>query len=167
MAQAIIVLSKDSIYIFLHPCIRDPIQQHWISQGFAAMCIIAGFVIIIVDRNKSDHGHFNSFHAIIGLITVILFFITCSGGIVTVHAAKFKDLTKRERIRLVHVLIGILTFVFSVVSVGTGLYRNEFCSIIDSTARHVFIILLPIASFVVLENPVKTAYSRMKSVFFF
>lgn len=166
MAQAIIVLSKDSIYIFMHPCIRDSIQQHWISQGFGAMCIIAGFVIIIVDRNKSNHGHFDSVHAVIGLVTIILFFITGIGGIVTVHAAKLKNLTKHERTKLVHVLIGILTFVFSVVSVATGLYRNEFCPVIDSTVRLVFIILLTIVSSVVLEDPVKTAYSRVKSVCF-
>jgi hypothetical protein len=100
-----------------------------------------------------------------GLITAILFLITCNGGIVAVNAAKFKNQTTRECIRLVHVLTGILTLVLSVVSVGTGLYRNEFCTIIDSTARHVFIILLPLVSFVVLEDPVKTAYSRVKCVF--
>lgn len=166
MAQAIIVLSKNSIYIFLRRCIRDCIQQHWISQGFAAMCIIAGVVIKIVEKNKSDHGHFDSVHAIIGVITVIIFFITCIGGIVTVHVAKLKNFAKHEHIRLVHVLIGILTFVLGVVSVGTGLYRNEFCSIIDSTARHIFILLLSITSLIVIEDPLKTVYSQLKSMCF-
>lgn len=148
-----------------HPCAyrhRGHCKQHCLSYRFAAICIISGAVTIIADRSRCAHGHFDSFHDIIGLIATIFLVIACGAGTVIVHSAKLKDLTKHEPTRIMHVVTAILTFALTVgvVAICTGLYSNHFRPISHSVARHIFIILLPITAVVILEEPIKTAYSR-------
>jgi cytochrome b-561 domain-containing protein 2 len=158
MAESIIVLSNDNILTFLHPSIQKTAREHhWLIQILAAICNLVGFVTIIVNKNNGGRRHFVSYHAIIGLVATILCFVTCANGFVTLYATKFKNLIKPSYNKLIHIVIGILTFVFGVISEATGLelLRNESVSIAT-------IVLLVVASFVVFEGSVKTACSRVK-----
>jgi hypothetical protein len=125
-------------------------------------------VILIADRSRCAHGHVDSFHGTIGLISTVLLFIACSAGTVTVHSAKLKDLTNHEPTRLMHVATAIPTFALtvSVFAICTGLYSSQFRPISHYVARHIFIILLPTTAIVTLEDPIKTGYSRVRSLCF-
>jgi cytochrome b-561 domain-containing protein 2 len=158
MAESIIVLSKDNILTFLHPSVQKTAREHhWIIQILAAICNLVGFVTIIVNKNRAGRTHFRSYHAIIGLVATVLCFVTCAGGFLTLYAPKFQNWIKPSHNKLAHIVIGILTFVFGVISEATGL---ELLS--DESVRIATIVLLVVASFVVFEGSVKTAYSRVK-----
>lgn len=158
MAESIIVLTKDNILTFLIPSLQKTVREHhWIIQILAAICNIVGFVTIIVNKNVAGRSHFISNHAIVGLVATILCFVTCAGGFLTLYASKFQNWIKPSHNKLCHIIIGILTFVLGVASEATGLDLLS-----DETARITTIILLVVASFVVLEGSVKTAFSRIK-----
>lgn len=152
------VLSKDNVLFFLHPSVQRTVRaHHWIIQILAAICNIVGFVAIIVNKNQGGRSHFVSNHAIVGLVATILCFVTCAGGFVTLYATKFKDWIKSSYNKLIHTIVGILTFVLGVAAEATGLDLLR-----DETAAIATIVLLVVASFVVFEGSVRSAYSRIR-----
>jgi hypothetical protein len=159
MGQAILVLSDDNIITFLHPTVKKiSLEFHWIVQIVAAMCNLVGFVTIIVDRNIKGRSHFHSNHAILGLVTIVLSFVAAAGGIFTLYAAKLKDWVKPFYIKLIHIIIGTITFVLGVAAQATALVRWNNAS--DDTGT-ICIVLLVIAAFVVFEGAVLRAYTRL------
>jgi hypothetical protein len=159
MGQGILVLSDDNILTFLHPIVKDTVREHhWIVQIVAAMCNIVGFVTMIVNKNIKGRSHFHSDHAILGLTAMILSFVACTGGIFTLYAAKLKDWVKPSYLKLIHTIIGIITFVIGVAAEATALVRLNTES--DNTGT-ICIVLLAFAAFVVFEGAVRHAYSRL------
>jgi drug/metabolite transporter (DMT)-like permease len=158
MAESILVLSKDNVLFFLHPSVQKTVRAHHsIIQILAAICNIVGFVSIIVNKNEGGRRHFVSNHAIVGLVATILCFVTCTGGFVTLYATKFKDWIKPSHNKLIHTIVGVLTFVLGVAAEATGLELLR-----DDTASVATIVLLVVASFVVFEGATRTAYSRIR-----
>jgi cytochrome b-561 domain-containing protein 2 len=158
MAESILVLSKENILVFLHPSVQKTVREHhWIIQILAAICNLVGFVTIIINKNRGGRSHFRSYHAIIGLVATILCFVTCAGGFVTLYATKLKNWIKPSHNKLAHAVIGILTFVFGVISEATGLEYLSDESVVIAT-----IVLLAVASWVIFEGAVKSACSRIK-----
>jgi cytochrome b-561 domain-containing protein 2 len=158
MAESIIVLSKDNILTFLHSSVQKTVREHhWIIQILAAICNLVGFITIIVNKEKNNRRHFVSYHAIIGLVATILCFVSCAGGFLALCATKLQKWIKPSHNKLCHIVVGILTFVFGVIAEATGL---ELLS--DESVSIATIVLLALASFVVFEGSVKTAYSRIK-----
>jgi surface polysaccharide O-acyltransferase-like enzyme len=159
MGQAILVLSDDNILTSLHPSVKKTVREnHWICQVLAAICILVGFVTIIVDKNIKGRSHFHTDHAILGLVTIILSFVACAGGIFVLFAAKLKDWVKPSYLKISHAVIGIITFVLGIASQATGMIRWNTKS--DNTGT-VCIVLLAFAAFVVFEGAVRHAYSRL------
>lgn len=160
MGQAILILSDDNILTFLHPCVKKTAREHhWILQILAAMCNLVGFVTMIVQKNITGSGHFQTTHATLGLVTIVLSFVAATGGIFTLYAAKLKDSVKPSYIKLIHTIIGIITFVLGVAAQATALVRLNDTN--DDTGT-ICIVLLAFAAFVVFEGAVRHAYSRLK-----
>jgi uncharacterized membrane protein YhaH (DUF805 family) len=158
MAESILVLSKDNVLFFLHPSVQKTVRtHHWIIQIIAAICNIIGFVTIILYKNERGRAHFVSDHARVGLVATILCFITCAGGFITLYATKLKDWIKPSHNKLIHTIVGILTFVLGVAAEATGLELLRDEPVVIAT-----IVLLVLASFVVFVGSVESAYSRIK-----
>jgi hypothetical protein len=159
MGQAILVLSDDNILTFLRPSLKKTAREyHWIMQILAAMCNLVGFVTKIVHKNITGRSHFQTTHAILGLVTIVLSFVAATGGIFTLYAAKLKDWVKPSYIKLIHTIIGIITFVLGVAAQATALVRFDNKN--DDTGI-ICIVLLAFAAFVVFEGAVRHAYSRL------
>jgi cytochrome b-561 domain-containing protein 2 len=160
MAESILVLSSDNILTFLHPRVKKTVREHhWIIQIIAAICNLVGFVTIIVYKNERGRTHFRSDHAIVGLVAIVLSFVTCAGGFVTLYATKLKDWIKPSQNKLIHTITGILAFVLGVAAEATGLDLLS-----EESAAIATIVLLVIASFVVFEGAIRNAYSRIKRI---
>jgi len=159
MGQAILVLSDDNILTFLHPIVKETRREHhWIIQIIAVMCNIVGFGTMIVNKNITGRGHFHSNHAILGLTTFILSFVAATAGMFTLYAAKLKDWVKPSYVKLIHTIIGMITFVMGVAAQATALIRLNKAS--DGTGT-ICVVLLAFAAFVVFEGAVRHAYSRL------
>jgi Eukaryotic cytochrome b561. len=160
MGESILILSDNNILTFLLPCLKKTVSEHhWIIQIVAAVCNLVGFVTIIVRKNKAGRSHFHSDHAIIGLVTIILYFVSCALGFITHYATKLKDWIKPSHIKLIHTVTGIFTFLLGVPALVTGLGEPSDASNIT------VIVLLVIAACVVLEGAIRHAYSRIRRLF--
>lgn len=158
MAESILVLSSDNILAFLHPRVKKTVREHhWIIQIVAAICNLVGFVTIIVNKNRGGRSHFRSNHAIVGLVAIVLSFVTCAGGFITLYATELKEWIRPSHNKLIHTIVGILTFVLGVAAEATGLDLLS-----DEAAVIATIVLLVVASCVVFEGTIRNAYSRIK-----
>jgi uncharacterized membrane protein YhaH (DUF805 family) len=156
MGEAILILSDDNILTYLHPSIKETVREHhWIIQVVAAICNIVGFATEIHNKNLKGRSHFQSTHAILGLVTIILSFVACVVGIITLCAAKLKDWVKPSHIKIIHTVTGMLTFVLGIAAQITGLVKLSDAYVTPT------IVLLVFAAFVVFEGAIRHAYSRL------
>jgi hypothetical protein len=159
MGQAILVLSDDNILTSLHPFVEKRVREnHWICQVLACMCILVGFVTMIVDKNNNGRSHFHTDHAILGLVTITLSFVTSSVGVFVLFAAKLKDWVKPSYLKFCHTIIGMITFVLGVAAQSTAMIEWNTKS--DNTGT-ICVVLLAFAAFVVIEGAIRHAYSRL------
>jgi hypothetical protein len=157
MGTAILVLSDDNILTHLHPKIKKTVRElHWIIQIVAAISNIVGFATIIHHKTIKGLSHFQSSHAILGLVTIILSFVAAVGGISTLCAAKLKKWIKPSHIKLLHTILGMLTFVLGIATQVTGLTKST-----DDPSFTPITVLLVFAACVVFEGAIRHAYSRL------
>lgn len=164
MADAIIVLSRENIFKLLKYEHEKLIRKHWILNFFGGVCIIIGLTTIIIHKNNKQYPHFTSFHSIIGLTAVVLFFIGCLYGLITLYSSYFQSLIKPFKIKFTHVCIGIITFVLGIFAQCTGLYSHFFSQLLSSNEQLTCIILVLIASLIPFEGAFRSAYSKYKNL---
>ena len=164
MAEAIIILSRESVFKFLKYDFQTLIRKHWILQAVGAACITIGLTTIILHKNKEDYPHFASFHSICGLSTLVLYGLGCIQGLITLYSPYFQSLVKPFKIKVTHVCIGIFAFVFAVVTQCTGIYSNFFLHVSSPDTQLTCAILVVIASLVPFEGAFRSAYSKYKNL---
>ncbi|KAJ9580735.1 hypothetical protein L9F63_024086 [Diploptera punctata] len=164
MAEAVMVISPDNL-IGSKLSHQGRVRTHWILQAAAAGCIFAGFLVIVISKNIHNKKHFHSWHAIIGLVLIICMGLASSGGVFTLYSLKLKKIIKPAKMKLIHNLAGIVTFLIGVIVEILGLYTHWFNRHSSPTAQVICIVFLVLAAIFTLEGALKSAYSRFKSLY--
>lgn len=107
---------------------RDGTYTHSALNGASILCLIAGLVII--EYNKIAHGgtHFESPHAILGLITYIFFIVQALVGIAQYYTPRvFGSVDRAKSIYKYHRMSGYLLLIlaFATVSAATQTDYNK------------------------------------------
>nr|CAD7263516.1 unnamed protein product [Timema shepardi] len=164
MAQAIMAMSHDNI--FADKLSRQGrVRAHWVLQAFAAIFIFAGFLVIVVNKNLNDKPHFVTIHAIVGLISVILVGLASSGGVATLFSLRLKMLVRPAVMKLVHNILGIVTFSLGVICIILGLFSKWFSDNGGYAAQVICTVVVALAGVLTLESAVKSAYARFKALY--
>nr|CAD7409241.1 unnamed protein product [Timema poppensis] len=164
MAQAIMAMSHDNI--FADKLSRQGrVRAHWVLQAFAAIFIFAGFLVIVVNKNLNDKPHFMTIHAIVGLISVILVGLASSGGVATLFSLRLKMLVRPAVMKLVHNILGIVTFSLGVICIILGLFSKWFSDNGGYAAQVICTVVVALAGVLTLESAVKSAYARFKALY--
>nr|CAD7603407.1 unnamed protein product [Timema genevievae] len=159
MAQAIMAMSHDNI--FADKLSRQGrVRAHWVLQAFAAIFIFAGFLVIVINKNLNDKPHFVTIHAIVGLIAVILVGLASSGGVATLFSLRLKMLVRPAVMKLVHNILGIVTFSLGVICTILGLFSKWFSDNGGYAAQVICTVVVALAGVLTLESAVKSAYAR-------
>ncbi|KAJ4451053.1 hypothetical protein ANN_02490 [Periplaneta americana] len=163
MAEAVMIMSKDNILASKlgH---QGRVRMHWVLQASAATCIFVGFLIIVVNKNINNKNHFQSWHAIIGLVFLIFVGITSSGGVITLFAFRLKHYVKPAKMKLLHNLVGIVTFAIGVVTEILGIYTLWFPKRASLSAQVICTVFVVLGGIFALESAVKSAYVRFKNL---
>ena len=92
---------------------------HGLLNGTAALAFLAAFVIILYNK-ASHHGtHFESPHAIFGLITYIsIFSVALFGSIMFYFPQVFGSITKAKSFYKFHRIFGYITLILQLVTVS-------------------------------------------------
>ncbi|XP_063232276.1 uncharacterized protein LOC134536485 [Bacillus rossius redtenbacheri] len=163
MAQAIMVMSPENI--LASPLGRQGrVRAHWILQALAAGFIFAGFLVVVVNKNRGGKPHFATLHAVAGLVTVVLVALTSCGGVGTLFSARFKALARPAAVKLAHNILGIVTFAAGVITLVLGLYSGFYRQEAGFSSQVICTVILTLAGILTLETPVKSAYARFKSL---
>ncbi|CAD1479559.1 unnamed protein product, partial [Heterotrigona itama] len=126
MSEAIVVFAGDGVLTnFLTH--RAKKHLHWVLQTLGLVLVIAGVVHMYLakDSNPRSH-HFKSYHAILGITSlVVMVFLTVAGYPVFV-AAKLRQVVRPVVIKFGHNFLGISCFVIGMASqcLGYEMYRS-------------------------------------------
>lgn len=164
MAEAVMAMSPDNLCAskLSH---QGKARLHWILQAGAAGFIFAGFLVIVINKNLNNKRHFHSWHGIIGLVFFICVGVTSSGGVMTLYSLSLKKIIKPAKMKLLHNLVGIVTFSIGVITEILGMYTNWFPKHSSPTAQVIFTVFLVLGAIFALEGALKSAYSRFKALY--
>lgn len=141
------------------------VRLHWMLQAGAAAFIFSGFLVIVINKNIHNKNHFHSWHSIIGLVFLVSVGITSSGGVITLYSFRLKQYLKPAKMKLLHNMIGVLTFAIGVVTEIFGIYTHWFPKHASLSAQVVCTVFVILGGIFALENAVKSAYARFKALY--
>ncbi|XP_046840450.1 transmembrane reductase CYB561D2-like [Xenia sp. Carnegie-2017] len=126
MLEAILIFSKNS-NLFPNATQAVKVRCHWILQILATSCAVGGFLVIFINKNRSNKPHFISWHGILGAITMFLTCIQTSmgTGLLYPKLPLFNTL-KLVTLKRLHALSGALFFILSCLVIFLSLYSNWF-----------------------------------------
>lgn len=158
------IMSQDNI-IVSKLSRQARVRLHWMLQAGAAAFIFSGFLVIVINKNTHNKNHFQSWHSVIGLIFLVFVGITSSGGVTTLYSFRLKQFLKPAKMKLIHNLIGVLTFAIGVVTEIFGIYTQWFLKHAGLSAQVVCTVFVILGGIFTLESAVKSAYARFKALY--
>lgn len=158
MAEAILAFTHTNRLTY-----KQQVVLHWIFHSIGFSFIIAGFVVVIVNKNRNGYSHFESAHSIAGLITIICVTLSIFGGVVTKFSFQLRKKIRPIRIKIFHSIFGSLTFILAMITILLALFSQYFISITATEVRYYFILKMSIVCIFVLFRPVKMVISRLKA----
>lgn len=158
MAEAILAFTHTNRLTY-----KQQVLLHWIFHSIGFSFIIAGFVVVIIHKNNNNYSHFESAHAIAGLITIICVILSIFGGVVTKFSFQLRKHLRPIRIKLFHSIFGSLTFLLALITILIAIFSPYFISLTVPEVRYYFILKMSIVCIFVLFRPVKMIISRLKA----
>ncbi|XP_017763991.1 PREDICTED: cytochrome b561 domain-containing protein 2-like isoform X1 [Eufriesea mexicana] len=136
---------------------------HWILHMVGLALVLVGLIIIVVNKINNNKEHFATPHAILGLVSIILAFLTAAFGIVTKNSRWLYPRFRPVLLKIVHAFGGILVTILLLATLITGTYTRWWPG--GDTGRSLTFTAFFIAGFFILLKPVLGAVSRSKVVF--
>ncbi|XP_043261230.1 transmembrane reductase CYB561D2-like [Colletes gigas] len=139
------------------------VTMHWILHTVGLALVLIGLIIIVVNKINNNGYHFASPHSILGLVSIIMAFLTAGFGIVTNNPKWLYPRFRPVLLKIMHAFAGIAVTILLLASVITGTYTRWWPG--THTGRDLVFASLFIAGFFILLKPVLGAISRSKVVF--
>lgn len=136
------------------------IRLHWLIQGVAIACNIAGFIIAYVNKNRNNRDHFTSYHGKFGLTTLIISLVGLLAGTTALYSAALRKYIKPSLNKALHICFALLSYAFAIVSFlfvvySSGWFKNrinendfiQIASFVVIIVTAVWISLIPFINF--------------------
>lgn len=127
---------------------------HFVLQVIGSVLAIAGSILSI-----TKFKNFNSAHGILGLIAMILTFLSLIGGLVNVFAQKLNKFP--VLIKSCHACLGSVTLIVAFLSLIFGFSSDIFRNSIEETNSNMCIAFTVFALVGVIISPCITLFSRL------
>ncbi|KAJ8879167.1 hypothetical protein PR048_019773 [Dryococelus australis] len=165
MSEAILALRQKNVPVGGTLSRRERVRIHWILQVMAGCLALAGFSVVVANKNLLGKPHFASIHGMLGLAHVILSAAANCGGVATLFSTRLKNVLQPTILKLWHSVFGAVAFTFGIAATITGLYTRFFRNAAGPTVQVVCAVLLIMAAVLTLEGAVKSAYARFRSLY--
>ncbi|XP_055594486.1 probable transmembrane reductase CYB561D1 [Uranotaenia lowii] len=162
MSQAVLTLSGANILTYKKHH-KTRVFIHWLLQALAGILITVAFVCIVLNKIRMDKPHFQTWHGLLGLITVILTLASIGGGVFTKYGFQLRHLMRPIYSKIVHGIAGTITYVMGSVTIGFGIYSRWFQEDNDSQTRLALLLGLIAVSLYIIINPIAATISRTKT----
>ncbi|XP_044264717.1 transmembrane reductase CYB561D2-like [Tribolium madens] len=160
MGEAIILFSSDNIWTLALP---RPTKYwlHGILLFLSAILVTTG-IALMVDHN---HGkHFHSTHGWTGLVSWIFVLLSQILGLAAAKSHIFTKIIPPVTIKFLHNFLGILGYVFGIVSLAFGLETAAFTSFTSRDARIATFSVLGLATFWSLLAAFKSGFAQIGTI---
>ncbi|PSN54863.1 hypothetical protein C0J52_12413 [Blattella germanica] len=166
MSEAIFVISEDNFLAFFGLNHNQRVRLHWILQVGAAVSLTIGYISILLYKHKYNQSHLDTWHSVTGFISLILFVISVLWGVGIMYSSVtgIKNWIKPAKIKLIHIVFGVLTFVMGIVSEGFGIYLPWFLYYSNKEAQLVCTLLITLASILSIQSALVSVYKRTKRI---
>ncbi|XP_062560368.1 transmembrane reductase CYB561D2-like isoform X2 [Armigeres subalbatus] len=162
MSQAVLTLSGANLLTYRkHQKTR--VFVHWILQALAGILITIASVCIFLNKVRMGKAHYQTVHAIVGLITVILTLLSIAGGIFTKYGYQLRHLVRPINSKIMHGIAGVVTYIMGSVTIGLGVYSAWFQEDNDGHVRLALLIGIIAVTLYVIINPIAATISRTKT----
>ncbi|XP_023310513.1 uncharacterized protein LOC108907711 [Anoplophora glabripennis] len=121
MAEAIIVFAGDNLW---SQGLERPKKNwvHGVLLGISIVALTAGIACEIWNKNDRGFQHFVSDHAITGLVSWLLAFVSIILGLFSWHAQGLKNIARPLIFKFIHNFIGIACYAIGIASLCLGFY---------------------------------------------
>ncbi|XP_058457191.1 probable transmembrane reductase CYB561D1 isoform X2 [Malaya genurostris] len=162
MSQAILTLSGANLLTYKRHY-KTRIYVHWILQTVAVVLITIAFVCIFLNKVRMNKAHFQTTHAIFGIITIILSSISICGGVFSKYGFQLRQLVRPIYSKIGHAIVGTVTYVLSTTTIALGIYSKWFQEDNNGQVRMALLVGIIAVALYVIINPIAATISRVKS----
>ncbi|XP_055626349.1 uncharacterized protein LOC129768618 [Toxorhynchites rutilus septentrionalis] len=162
MSQAVMTLSGGNFLTYKRHY-KTRIVIHWLLQAIAGTLITIAFVCIVLNKIRMGKAHFQTLHAIVGLITFVLTIISIAGGVFTKYGFQLRHIMRPIYSKIMHGIAGTVTYVMGMVTIGLGVYSAWFQEDNNERVRLSLLIGIFAVTLYVIINPVVATISRAKT----
>lgn len=133
---------------------------HWVLQCLCVTCAVAGFVVIVYNKDLNGKPHMTSWHGLLGLITVCLVGLQSLAAVPLIYhsLAKGWSLAKLKRY---HAASGLVTYLLGSGSLLLGLCSTWFTAAVSDYTWYLSA-LCPALSALVIMDQVSRTYTAKK-----
>lgn len=141
---------------------KTRIRCHWVTMTLSLAFCLGGFVAIY--KSKGHKPHFESSHAITGLISACFLLLSFLNGIMALFSKELKTFMKPVVIKLMHCVCGSLTFLIGSLSLILGFYTGYFKYIAGETVQTFCVWVVVLSTAWCLFRPAVNVFSRCFSL---
>nr|XP_019548617.2 cytochrome b561 domain-containing protein 1 [Aedes albopictus] len=162
MSQAVLTLSGANLLTYRQHQ-KTRVLIHWLLQALAGILIAIAFVCIFLNKVRMEKKHFQTTHAIVGLITVILTLASIGGGIFTKYGYQLRHLVRPIYSKIMHGVAGTVTYIMGSATIALGVYSQWFQEDNNGQVRLALLIGIIAVTLYVIVNPIAATISRTKT----
>lgn len=161
MAESLLTFSPSNLLTRrLHH--HTQIYVHWVLQVFAAIFITSGLFATVIRKIDSGKLHFQTYHALFGIIAVAFTYATMTGGLPTKYAFRMRRYVRPVYAKCAHSSMGLITYATAVVAILLGLYSNWFTkNNLDESLFYVCFVAILFCAQYVVYSPVANLIGRL------
>lgn len=139
---------------------KEKVTRHWIMQLCMGMFVAIGFVVIYVNKNLNNKLHFQSYHGIVGLITVVVMALVAGGGVLAKYSYDLRNYTRPVYSKMIHSFFGAVMIILSFVTVFLGFYSHWYEKFGNEYLKYVFSVILLLSLVNIIYRPGKLFVER-------
>lgn len=143
---------------------RAVVLIHGILQAFAGILISIAFTTIMLHKNRNGSSHFVSVHGIFGLIAVVFTIISIIGGALTNYSFQLRNLIRPVIMKIVHLFIGVLSFLLGMIALGYGIYSRWFTNRVSEEIQATFLSIIVLVTLYLMYKPLIHIIQRVKTI---
>ncbi|CAH1169630.1 unnamed protein product [Phaedon cochleariae] len=164
MTEGVLIISKENPIgrrLRLNHTLK--LRYHWIIIAIALALILAGFLVIVINKNNLNKQHFKTWHGLFGLLGIIGCLPAVMNGTAALFDAELKSFIKPSTIKLIHQASGSVAFIFGGLAVILSVYSKWFGRASDNN-RYLFMLGLTTSVYCflwALQRPLLKCFRKM------
>nr|XP_023013677.1 uncharacterized protein LOC111503567 isoform X1 [Leptinotarsa decemlineata] len=137
---------------------------HGFLLSLSTIAISVGILFETVSKAENGQEHFQTFHAVTGLISWILAVVSIIFGLFVTYSHTLKNLIKPVILKFIHNYIGIVGYAVGILSLCLGLYYWGFSDFVKPNDQQATVGLVGIIGIWTVLGACKSLYYQVKTI---